>query len=952
MGRIIRAPAAEFVFRPVSDSSPGDLGVGKRRAAGKVSDHAVGSAAALTPRSQCSGLSANEINGTESDNNSVYVYGFVRAYSSALDMYYVTWGEAAGQSTEVSCTTVACLLDFVNGDNCKIRVIPHWIRLSDPLSEPSEVLLDVTVRSSLHLQTHFPPVDTFLKVPKSVGKLGTVNQVATSVAASTGGLDSDAGSDMQIVSIENDECALCRKHVVNFLDSPLSDECLGCFENTEAYERISEAVFELKECDTCHKRYHSSCMPEVANFEADKSKKVSRPTHAHAWRCWFCTGNFYITFTGIHLCNLIFYLIACEECSASVWDTKLRRLSLDTVATKACGGSGHLANSVVEKIVCVSCAEKFADDKKEYCPICVKVYPSDDEIIKKSRAKVHNTAPAEGSTLPLPTATLHTAVFRKHYLFSDALAIDGMSGDVSADVVEDVYPRDVEPDGTDIAAISEPMQLIDDVSDGMVECNECGRWVHAKCESINNDAFEAIGNCSHPVWGGEYLCPKCRYNICNKVMLSLEERDIYGLFAEPVSDDVAPGYSEMIRNPMDLSTMRNKLLTGAYKSLNTLRQDFELVCDNAFKFNKRGDKYWKATLLFFLRGESIFSKSRVSSLSTNGENILKSVSREEVRKAISNELNKTVPIKSNGNSKDIASETKESKNQKLTYVGIFEKNGYHTPSWLKRWLETADSSSKSGSARASDSRKVESVVPAVSGHSTNKDRTSSRSGRRSDPPKFYEDSTEFDSGSKSTQVTSHSVKKETDGSISSATLISLPNKLIPSHLDDAVSYVKANVLTSTPEIAFYECCRDRCLVCGCAEVPGVSDSRDTPTMIFCTTCGEGFHSFCIFQNESEAATIAFAREDWKCTNCSSCEECDDMTGGEGAGGYIYCDGCDRAYHLACITPKLVHVPPGNWYCRVSEPPLPVILCIHYAAKFLFIQTEMCSLQELPGGGGA
>ena len=49
-------------------------------------------------------------------------------------------------------------------------------------------------------------------------------------------------------------------------------------------------------------------------------------------------------------------------------------------------------------------------------------------------------------------------------------------------------------------------------------------------------------------------------------------RDPEGIFAEPVTDDIAPGYSAIISNPMDLTTIATKVEAAMYTSL----QDFKV----------------------------------------------------------------------------------------------------------------------------------------------------------------------------------------------------------------------------------------------------------------------------------------------------------------------------------------------------------------------------------------
>ena len=50
------------------------------------------------------------------------------------------------------------------------------------------------------------------------------------------------------------------------------------------------------------------------------------------------------------------------------------------------------------------------------------------------------------------------------------------------------------------------------------------------------------------------------------------------VFAVPVTDDVAPGYSREIRNPMDLGAIAKKLKSGAYHTLGaSIPHDVKLI---------------------------------------------------------------------------------------------------------------------------------------------------------------------------------------------------------------------------------------------------------------------------------------------------------------------------------------------------------------------------------------
>lgn len=56
---------------------------------------------------------------------------------------------------------------------------------------------------------------------------------------------------------------------------------------------------------------------------------------------------------------------------------------------------------------------------------------------------------------------------------------------------------------------------------------------------------------------------------------------------DPVSMD-CPNYFDVIRNPMDLSTIQNKLLNGEYETANDFEKDIRLMFSNCFAFNPEG----------------------------------------------------------------------------------------------------------------------------------------------------------------------------------------------------------------------------------------------------------------------------------------------------------------------------------------------------------------------------
>lgn len=78
------------------------------------------------------------------------------------------------------------------------------------------------------------------------------------------------------------------------------------------------------------------------------------------------------------------------------------------------------------------------------------------------------------------------------------------------------------------------------------------------------------------------------------LLRALEKKDPHQFFAWPVTDDIAPGYSSIITDPMDFLTIRQKVDDGLYASLVEFGDDFKLMCENAIKYNHVDTVYHKA----------------------------------------------------------------------------------------------------------------------------------------------------------------------------------------------------------------------------------------------------------------------------------------------------------------------------------------------------------------------
>lgn len=80
------------------------------------------------------------------------------------------------------------------------------------------------------------------------------------------------------------------------------------------------------------------------------------------------------------------------------------------------------------------------------------------------------------------------------------------------------------------------------------------------------------------------------------------------IFAEPVPDDV-PKYREIIKEPMDLSTMQRKAKRGKYKSLDAFVADFNLMIRNCMTFNPDTTIFYKEGKRIGKRGNELIERN-------------------------------------------------------------------------------------------------------------------------------------------------------------------------------------------------------------------------------------------------------------------------------------------------------------------------------------------------------
>jgi len=79
-------------------------------------------------------------------------------------------------------------------------------------------------------------------------------------------------------------------------------------------------------------------------------------------------------------------------------------------------------------------------------------------------------------------------------------------------------------------------------------------------------------------------------------------------------------------------------------------------------------------------------------------------------------------------------------------------------------------------------------------------------------------------------------------------------------------------------------------------------------LIHCAQCTSSGHPSCLDLTLDMVPHIK--RYDWQCTDCKTCIQCKDPADED---KMLFCDMCDRGYHIYCV--GLRRVPSGRWHCK-------------------------------------
>lgn len=105
-----------------------------------------------------------------------------------------------------------------------------------------------------------------------------------------------------------------------------------------------------------------------------------------------------------------------------------------------------------------------------------------------------------------------------------------------------------------------------------------------------------------------HLQPFKRY--LHFILTCLQAKDTNKFFTEPVDVNEVPDYLDFIPNPMDFTTMRSKVESNEYSSLNEMEHDFDLIVTNCTFYNDPETIYYKAAMKLKESSKSIWKEAR------------------------------------------------------------------------------------------------------------------------------------------------------------------------------------------------------------------------------------------------------------------------------------------------------------------------------------------------------
>ncbi|XP_028674723.1 nucleosome-remodeling factor subunit BPTF isoform X3 [Erpetoichthys calabaricus] len=159
-----------------------------------------------------------------------------------------------------------------------------------------------------------------------------------------------------------------------------------------------------------------------------------------------------------------------------------------------------------------------------------------------------------------------------------------------------------------------------DESQFYIGCDRCQNWYHGRCVGILQSEATLID---------EYVCPQCQstedamtvltpltdkdYEGLRRVLRSLQAHKMAWPFLEPVDPNDAPDYYGVIKEPMDLATMEERVQKRFYSKLTEFVADMTKIFDNCRYYNPSDSPFYQCAEVlesFFVQKLKAFKASR------------------------------------------------------------------------------------------------------------------------------------------------------------------------------------------------------------------------------------------------------------------------------------------------------------------------------------------------------
>uniref|UniRef100_A0A4W3KAJ7 Bromodomain PHD finger transcription factor n=1 Tax=Callorhinchus milii TaxID=7868 RepID=A0A4W3KAJ7_CALMI len=159
-----------------------------------------------------------------------------------------------------------------------------------------------------------------------------------------------------------------------------------------------------------------------------------------------------------------------------------------------------------------------------------------------------------------------------------------------------------------------------DESQFYIGCDRCQNWYHGRCVGILQSEADLID---------EYVCPQCQstedamtvlsplsdkdYEGLKRVLRSLQAHKMAWPFLEPVDPNDAPDYYGIIKEPMDLATMEERVQRRFYKKLTDFVGDMTKIFDNCRYYNPSDSPFYQCAEVlesFFVQKLKTFKANR------------------------------------------------------------------------------------------------------------------------------------------------------------------------------------------------------------------------------------------------------------------------------------------------------------------------------------------------------